>query len=441
MLKDARSAVRAISTLLCLAVVAASCSGSVEISGPNIEQAPPASVEDSATPAPPDEGGQSGTASPEPDEPPGSDRGTEAGPVDVQIAGRFTWEETGCEFDEPMDVTTTCGWLEVPERWDDPSDGDTVRLHVGIFSAGATDLEPTVYLEGGPGGDALANIGQSFGVFFAPLTLDRDLVVIGQRGTGSAEPHLQCDNVLELELDLLDDTSGLEAQIELAQAAYAECAEGFHDQGIDPSAFNSVQNAHDVEALRLALGHNQWNVLGISYGTRLAQTLMRLHPGGIRSVILDSVLTTERDPSIDQPVTAKRSFEVLFEGCANSATCASEFGNLEARYFSLVDELDSDPLSFEVSDLLTAETYPAVLDGLGLMEQTFGALYSKSAFSALPELIEQLESGDTSGIAALVSQSVSSAQFVATGMFWSVECNEEVPFITPESIASGPHRR
>ena len=410
--------------LLALSVVG--CSVNVELSRPEIIPVTPAADQDeAATTSTTDADGQ---------DQPSTDT---APPEGVEIAGRFSWEETDCDFEEPSEVLTTCGWLKVPERWDDPGDKDIIRLHVGVFSMGPTEREPIIYLEGGPGGDALANIGQAFGALFGQLVADRDLVVIGQRGTGSSEPHLQCENVLELELELLDDTSGIERQLELAQAAYATCADRFRADGIDLSAFNSVQNAHDVEALRMALGFKEWNVLGISYGTRLAQTLMRLHPEGIRAVVLDSVLTTERDPHVDQPVTAKRAFETLFGGCADSQACTSEFGDLEARYFALVDRLDTAPVTFEASDMLTGDTYPAALDGLGLIEHTFGALYSRSAFSALPELVEQLESGDTSGVASLVNQSISSAPFVATGMFWSVECNEEVPFITAESERGG----
>ena len=54
----------------------------------------------------------------------------------VQIAGRFEWTDASCEFSEPTEVASNCGWLEVPEHWDDPTDADTIRLHVGVFSAG-----------------------------------------------------------------------------------------------------------------------------------------------------------------------------------------------------------------------------------------------------------------------------------------------------------------
>lgn len=395
--------------LLVVAFVAASCSVSIDVEAPT----------DGALPAP--------TTDPE-----GVDQQAEARPEASAV-----WTDASCEFLEPPTVSVSCGWLEVPERWDDPDDGDTVRLHVGIFSAGPADTEPVVYLEGGPGGDALANISQGFDTFFGDIVAAHDVVIIGQRGTGSAEPHLQCDGVLELSRDLLDATDSVDEELGDYGEAYRACAEDFADRGIDTSAYNSIQNAHDVDALRDALGYEQWNVLGVSYGTRLGQTLMRLHPEGIRAIVLDSAVPTERDPSVDQPVTAKRAFETLWDGCAASPSCSGTFPDLENRFFALVDRLDQESIAFEVSDIFTGERYPARLDGDGLIELAFGALYGKAAFSGLPELVEQLERGDTSGVATLGSQNVTSEPFVAGGMYWSVECNEEVPFIDETSQAEG----
>ena len=274
-------------------------------------------------------------------------------------------------------------------------------------------------------------------MLFGSLVEAHDVVIFGQRGTGSAEPTLACPNVGELDLELLDDALDADAEVDEYGEAYAECASDLRDDGVDPSAYNSVQNAHDVEALRQALGYDRWNVLGISYGTRLGQTLMRLHPEGVRAFILDSVLALERQPTFDIPTVAKRAFETLFAECAASAPCSSAYPDLETRLFDLVDQLDTNPVSFTVADVITGAQYPAALNGTGLMDAVFGALYSKSSIAGLPELVEQLESGETSGIETLLSQEVSSLAFFAEGMYWSVGCHEEVPFLTSDSDLAG----
>lgn len=368
-----------------------------------------------------------------------SDGAQTGDPVEVagsDLSGRFSWQVAGCEFDEPTDVDTTCGWLTVPERWDLDDDGDTIRLHVGIFSSGAS-ATPVVYLEGGPGGDALANIDSSFDSFWGAIVDQHDLVIIGQRGTGSAQPSLECDDAVQLSLDLLDDVTTLAEETSAFERAYANCMSEFRSDGVDLAAYNSVQNATDVEALRLALGFDQWNVIGISYGTRLGQTLMRLYPDGIRSVVLDSVLPTRREAGADIPTVAERAYGVLFEECAASAECSSAFPDFESRFFAMVDELDANPIGFDVSDAISGTQYAARIDGSDLIDVGFQALYSKEAFAGLPELVAQLEAGDTSGIETLVGLQVTNLPFVAGGMYWAVQCHEEIPFIQPGDADAG----
>ena len=225
-----------------------------------------------------------------------------------------------------------------------------------------------VYLEGGPGGDALANIDSSFDSLWGTIVDHHDLVILGQRGTGSAEPSLQCDQAVELSLDLLDDIVTPSEETDAYEAAYRSCTADFRAGGADLAAYNSVQNATDVEALRLALGFDPWNVVGISYGTRLGQTLMRLYPDGIRSVVLDSVLPTQREAGVDIPTVAQRAYGVLFQECAASATCSGAFPDLEDRFFALVDRLDAQPISFSVSDSISGAQYPAQMDGGDLID-------------------------------------------------------------------------
>ncbi len=412
--------------LVLWALVAAACGTTLRVEVPD-EAAPPPDEIDPRNPTP------------TPGEDPATTTDSDDDPVtstdDSEQA--FTWTEDSCAFAEPADVTASCGWLEVPERWDDPDDGDTIRLHVGIFSAGANDAEPIVYLEGGPGGDALALISQSFDLVFGTMVEHHDIVILGQRGTGSADPELACNVVVELQVDLLDETLDPGSEVEALGQAVSDCAADLREKGIDPGAYNSVQNAHDVDALRRALGHERWNVLGVSYGTRLGQTLMRLHPEGIRAAVLDSVVATQRDPLLDVPKTGKRAFDTLFDACASSSDCAERFPDLEQRFFALVDRLDAEPLRFDVANNLTGEQHPAALDGTGLVELGFNALYGKSGVAGFPELVEQLESGETSGAAALMGQLVTSAELLAAGMYWSVQCHEEAPFLDEAAAEAG----
>ena len=90
---------------------------------------------------------------------------------------------------ETAGETYECGVLTVPQNRQ-TFDGRTIRLPVLTLKAsGATDQAPIVYLSGGPGGSAIAELD-----FWrtSPLRLFHDIILIEQRGTALTTPNLLC---------------------------------------------------------------------------------------------------------------------------------------------------------------------------------------------------------------------------------------------------------
>ena len=56
------------------------------------------------------------------------------------------------------------------------------------------------------------------------------------------------------------------------------CLDEFAAEGVDLAAYNSDENADDIDALRQALGYDKIIYYGESYGTLLGQYLLRRHP-------------------------------------------------------------------------------------------------------------------------------------------------------------------
>src|SRR5258708_24907852 len=187
----------------------------------------------------------------------------------------------------PMLANARCGYLVVPEDRAQPT-GHTIRLLVAIIPARSARAksDPVVYLAGGPGGIAIAEAPI---LIEAGINRDRDLILMDQRGTLSSEPALTCPDmdqffVRSIGLPLDAPSTGL-----LHAAAARACLLRSVATRSDISAYNTSESAADFAVLRTALGITQWNVFGVSYGTNLALTLMREHPEGIRSVVIDSV--------------------------------------------------------------------------------------------------------------------------------------------------------
>jgi len=155
-----------------------------------------------------------------------------------------------------------CGYVVVPLRHAEP-DGATIRLPVAVRRATAGAPDPLLLAQGGPGGDAF----KVFSILVQPtgdLSTSRDIVIFNQRGTPYAEPELTCPETDAALADILAADS--EEGERLYNEAMAACYDRLLAEGIDLSAFNSLENAADVPLIARALGYDEYNFYGVSYG-------------------------------------------------------------------------------------------------------------------------------------------------------------------------------
>ncbi len=339
------------------------------------------------------------------------------------------FEKTDCWFKEPTGRDVECGWLTVPEDHAQP-DGKTIKLAVARFKSDASkpQPDPIVYLEGGPGGSPLkSSILSQFDVYYGPLLDKRDLILFDQRGTGYSQPALDCPEMVKLALDTLDQNLNAAQSEELNNKALLECHDRLVKQGINLDVYNSAQNAADIETLRQALGYDKINLYGISYGTRLALTALRDEPTGIRSVIIDSVYTPQEDLYARTPANGARAIEALFTACAAESGCNASFPNLRQMFFTLKDKLDKEPVKFNIT-LKSGEKKEMLLNGDGLVGLVFQALYDTSALPLLPRLISDISNGNYDLAAGFEGAILSEIDKISNGMYYAVQCKEEVPF-------------
>jgi pimeloyl-ACP methyl ester carboxylesterase len=224
--------------------------------------------------------------------------------------------------------------------------------------------------------------------------------------------------------------------LELQLESIEDCRDRLLDDGADLDAYTSANSAADLADLRLALGIDQWNLYGISYGTRLALTTMRDHPEGIRSVVIDSVYPPDVDIISEAPGNLDRALRKLFDGCAADASCSTAYPNLESTFYQLIQDLEVQPLRAPVTDVFTGEVYDAVFDGAGLEGIVFQSLYSADAIQVLPQLIDNVASGETYELSVLTSSFLANGEFISAGMQFSVQCHEEAGFTSPGEVAS-----
>jgi pimeloyl-ACP methyl ester carboxylesterase len=176
--------------------------------------------------------------------------------------------------------------FRVPESRVRPS-ARTIQVAVlRLKTRSRTPGAPIFFLAGGPGipGIGMARAPLYFRLFDR-LCDQGDVYLVDQRGTGLSDPSLLC-GAHALDPDLFTSEAKAGAAV---QGLVRACAEEWRAQGVDLSAYNTVESAHDLEHIRRTLGAERIRLLGMSYGSELALEMIRLHGDRVERAVLAGV--------------------------------------------------------------------------------------------------------------------------------------------------------
>lgn len=334
----------------------------------------------------------------------------------------------------PADRTgIECGYVAVPLEHAKPG-GPTIKLAVAVLRASGSTREPDplVMLQGGPGGgtiDTYAAIMNS-----SPLRVARDIVLFDQRGTGKSLPALKCPEALALTRMTIELVQDRQTASRRSWEATQACRDRLAGEGVNLSAFDSLENAADIDAVRQALGYSKINLYGVSYGTLLALHAMRLNPQILRSVILDAVVPPQTNFVIEVTRTENRALSELFAACAADARCAADYPELEKVYLAQIERLSKTPARARMVDPATGAVYSAVVDGDTFRGLVFQSLYSTEMIPLLPAILFEVK-GDYLGTLGNVASLFAFDQSVASGMYMSVICAEDADFNPADAVS------
>ena len=338
-------------------------------------------------------------------------------------------EPAQCVFPVPPAYSPECGYLIVPENRTRP-DSPFIRLHVAIFRSrpGIPVSDPVVHLAGGPGSSSLQVAGYMFGRGLDAILDQRDFILFDQRGTGYSLPRLDCPERSAVTGILLE--RGLTAQDShsIILDAFHRCRDRFVGQGIDLSAYHSAASAADLNDLRLALGYDRLNLYAVSYGTRLALTVMRDHPQAVRSAVLDSAYPLQVNLYTSLAPNAERAFNVFFDRCAADPPCTASYPDLRTMFYQLVDQLNANPQFLSLP--ATGVEQRIRLDGHLLIDVLFVGLYNPAVTASMPQMIYDISRGNYEILQERLALYFDTTS--ALGMQMSVQCAEELPFNAPE---------
>ena len=148
-----------------------------------------------------------------------------------------------------------------------------------------------------------------------------------------------------------------------------------------------------MDVVRAALGENQINYLGFSYGTELGAAYAERYRDRVRAMVLDGAVDPTLDPiaaSIRQNAGFQTAFNAYAADCAQSAGCplGTDPAQFVDRYHQLVDPLvqrpglTSDPRGLSYQDAITG---------------TVNALYSQRYWRYLTSGLLGLQRGTDAG--------------------------------------------
>ncbi|CAA6806608.1 MAG: Unknown protein [uncultured Thiotrichaceae bacterium] len=352
------------------------------------------------------------------------------GEVVITNGARLEWKP--CWFESDMHVD--CARLHTSPF----NDKSYFSLPVIVFRYHGLrkEADPLVFMAGGPGSGL--ELGESqVKSYWEPWVkgsgLKRDVVLFDQRGTGLSEPRLRCPDFYDSIRYQLSNNIKSKDSANRSQIALKACYDRLERQGMDFNQISTIHSANDVVDLMNALGYSHWNIKGESYSTRLALVLDQISEGRVRSMVLDSVYPLQKHFFKEWPSLLNDGLQRVFNFCMRHDPCTEEYGDLEAKFWGVVEDLRKEP--FEVSldkkefgiesVFINDETFVAML---------FDAEYETGILYDLPRFIDSFSHNDFGTIHPYLIDYLRSRldDSISEMVFWSVECKDNPPLDTTE---------
>ncbi|TDR47772.1 TAP-like protein [Tahibacter aquaticus] len=340
-----------------------------------------------------------------------------------------------CELSQPRSAVTTAAWcaeFRQPENRQQPQ-GRQIGFRLALIKSEAAHVQadPLVLLAGGPGQAATESWSQVAGAL-GPARRNRHVILLDQRGTGGSNA-LRCDadkGVVEAaQAQALDNAA--------ARTAAQDCLKALQAKA-DPALYTTTEAVADLEALRQALGGVKFNLVGISYGTRVAQQYAQRHADGVRSLVLDGVAPNELVLGSEFARVLDDSLRARFAACSQEEACKARFGDVYKELYEFREQLQKQPLPVSLRDPLTFAPLSHALDA-----DTFSGLvrlyaYAPETAALLPLAIHEAAAGNAAplmGQASLITDDLGAS--LTSGMGLSVICAEDADLLAARPEDAG----
>ena len=316
-------------------------------------------------------------------------------------------------------VTTgaECGFVEVPMDYADPA-GEKIQLAVSrvLHTVPEAEYQGVMLVNpGGPGGSGLG-LALLGGAVPNDVGSSYDWIGFDPRGVGSSVPALSCiPDYAGFNRPDYQPESGTEAEWLALSESYADACAANGGALLDN--LTSEDTVLDMDNIRKALGQEQINYYGFSYGTYLGQVYGSLFPERLRRVVLDGVVDTRNiwyEANLNQDVAFERNIQIFFDWVAKYDAVydlGSSGEDVEALYYAVQDDLRVAPAG-----------------GIGPSEWNdlfLGAGYNVLAYPAIAEAFSAyVNNGDVAAIEAVYGFDPAAADDNGYAIYLAVQCTD-----------------
>jgi len=337
---------------------------------------------------------------------------------------------SGCDLKNPSQgelLGALCARLDVPENPEAP-DGRKISLRIGWVKATRAEplADPVFFIAGGPGQSAV----EAFPLVapgFARILEKRNVILVDQRGTGESNP-LDCSDEIGIEgaTEEAAEDENVAENADAAQAAATKRCLATLAGKADPRYYTTSIAVTDLERVRLAIGAAQINLIGVSYGTRVAQVYLRSYPTQVRSLVLDGVVPPELILGNEHARNLENAVQGIFQRCREQPACHAAFGDPAADLATLQAALRAQPMVVDYRDPKSGEALQEELTAgdVGGVVRMFA--YAPETAALLPLALHEAANGKADALLAqsrLVSGDL--GEQITQAMQMAVICSED----------------
>ncbi|WP_276484049.1 alpha/beta fold hydrolase [Paraflavitalea pollutisoli] len=316
------------------------------------------------------------------------------------------------------------GNLVVPENRQKPN-GRTIKIPFVFVRQPQQDAKKniTLFTTGGPGYSTLAN--------FDSIRYNSEwfnfggVIFMDQRGTRLAQPCLDCPEVPLARQRAYKENRNRDSLVALA---VTQCRQRLTRQGIDLSAYNTMESAADINDLRKILGVDSLNLMGISYSGGLMLTVARNHPEAVRVLLLNSPLPGFVNYEEHAQFNFNEAVNTIFTDVETDSTHDARYNNLRQRLHDYFTNITGKRFPLRYAAPGTTDSFTTYYTKKELLDALKDRMNNRQMRTVAALMLDLIEGRHTAHVRGQLDQVFGNDNSLSEGMRYSMYCTEQIAY-------------